>query len=887
MGLGTTKKKLVAYTAIQRLIADDDITTSSKIGLLKYQAATSESTRISLKDKSLAEYLRESAKDALPARYRKAYNYANTGQYAYGLPTADSIDIQSTDINAVIKDYIETSLSRTVTMVYANIGDANYYHFLWHKLINNYGYNPTTNELTTFSSSVGFPCYLNTAKLFFGYYTVNAYETGQALSQQGFSTESGACLTRSQDLGRTFVGIDVNTGVDDAYVEASYKYIEIVPDTTPPPQPIVNTLSTTTINGYGEKDSTLDIYVNSVLLTTITADANGYFNHTFSPAIVNADVVGIVVKDAALNTSSVLDTVVPYTNPSPATVGSDATVTEVEHTVSFTFDFLDYISSAKPVIPAEPEDTPTVVTGDDSYAPDYDFIQACYTYTELGVTHIGYLTYAYGSNTNAALEDLFNVGTAFGEFYPRLYIRLNNQKLTETLSTTSSEYKSSKRLGKLLGMGWQEVSDSLHKSLTDSGQDPSEVSQMFIGLAAPMNTSDVAIIEYLYKYWNRVYDELTTLSPKAIYTAINGKVGTTYAIKDNVYTHFIGFDVVSKHTVTGSIGVVGSFNTTYVNAYIDSTNNYTQGTGVEGYTENSRVYVPNHHIYRFQTNSTSYVEIRVYSARSVHSFSGTSTTAVGTDENLVIPIDKSLINTLTQKEKEILFNKSFYVFVNIAKIIKIKWYARGAFKIVLTVIAVAIAVFSVGSGAPLSAYLIAIVEAVAISLAIKLVIKLLVKLGVSVQLATALAIIAAIATGYSAYTGNDVIGLNAIQLLQATSYAFELSAKISQLELKKLSQEAELFSQEVNTKQEELERVKDLLNNNVLPPDLLLLLNSNRSDVFITLGADPEDLLAKSPVNNIDILNTYAEQYVDIITQPPTLQQLLNLNKRGDDYAYV
>ena len=72
MGLGTTKKKLVAYTAIQRLIADDDITTSSKIGLLKYQAATSESTRISLKDKSLAEYLRESAKDALPARYRKA-----------------------------------------------------------------------------------------------------------------------------------------------------------------------------------------------------------------------------------------------------------------------------------------------------------------------------------------------------------------------------------------------------------------------------------------------------------------------------------------------------------------------------------------------------------------------------------------------------------------------------------------------------------------------------------------------------------------------------------------------------------------------------------------------------------------------------------------------
>ena len=52
----------------------------------------------------------------------------------------------------------------------------------------------------------------------------------------------------------------------------------------------------------------------------------------------------------------------------------------VTRTESFNFNFLDYIPSAVPIIPAETNDPPvTVEVGDDSYVPEYDYIQAGYT----------------------------------------------------------------------------------------------------------------------------------------------------------------------------------------------------------------------------------------------------------------------------------------------------------------------------------------------------------------------------------------------------------------------------------------------------------------------------------------------------------------------------
>lgn len=896
MGLGTTRKKLVGFTVVQRMVEDDSYISSERIGLLKYLAANATKLTTSVYDRNLVSYIRESRNSALPAAYKRAYNYAKSGQYAYGLPTAANITVHEVNLNQTIKDYLEAQLGHSVSMVYTKLGDANYYHFMWKKLIDQYGYNPTTNELSTFSTLQGFPCYLSTAKVSFGYYTVNAYTNGMAMYQEGFSTESGECLSRIQDLNAALVPADVDTNVDDAYVVGSYKYIEVIPDVTPPPEATVNTLTTTSIVGFAEKDSQVAIYVNTVLQDTVVAASDGYFTYNFTPPLTAGAVVKLVVIDAASNTSSGLDTVVPYTNPSPATVGTDKTITEIEHTVSFDFNFLDYISTTKPVVPAEFGETPTVVVGDDSYAPDYDFIQACYTYDVLGTTHIEYFTYAYGSNTNLTLEALFTTGAAFAEYYPRLYLRLNQEQLVDTLSETSNEYRSSKRIAKLLGMDWKEVSDNVATGIVDAGQDLAEVKQVFMTLAVSVNTSDIVLQEYLYRYWEGVYNNLTVpvaTIPESSFASrqvvvSNGKQGITFQVADNVYNHIISFVGMTRNVITGSIGTVGSFNSTYINEYEITAESYVQDNGSYSYFDESSTPIhPAHHVFRFQNTPTTYIEFAVYNLRSIHNFANTTTTAMGTDANLIIPLDRTLIQGLTIQERELLFNKSLILFINVAKIIKIKWYQHRFFSFLLNALAVAVFVFTIGQGVKVSGWLITLAKAIGVVIATKLIIKLLVLLGVDVRIASVIALILAAASGYAKVGNTALLGLNAVQLLQATSFAFQISAKLGQYYLKKLTEEMELFSFESEQKSLEIQKARELLNNGLLPVEYELLLPNARNNLFITLGESFDDFLAKTPVNNPDLLVYLLSNYVDILLQPPTLQQMLNLKPKGDDYESI
>lgn len=883
MGLGTTKKKLVVFTATQRMIDDAAITESSKAAIMRYLIENDGKTSASLNDKTIPDYLIEASQNSIPAKFNKAYNYANTGSYAYGLPTANNVTFQGVDITPTVKAYIESVVGHTVSMLYCKMGDGNYQHFMWKKLIDSYGYNPTTNELTTLSTSVGFPCYLKTGKLYYGMATVNSDETGETLNQYGLSTESGECLTRAKDLNRALVPIDVDTTVQDAYATITYQYIEVIPDTTAPPVAVINTLNTNTIEGYAEKDSTVDISVNSVFRASVVADSNGYFTYTFSPALVNGDTVTTVVKDSVPNSSTGLDTVVPYTNGTPATVGTGKTITEVTHTESFNFNFLDYIPSAVPIIPAEADDTPVTVVGDDSYVPEYDYIQAGYTYVVSGTTHIGYLTYAYGTNTIPALENLFSTSSAAGQFYPRLYARIGGQDLVNTLSTSSNEYKSSLQLARMLGLNWKDWSKTLHESI----EDIADVQQLFTTMAVPMNTSDPVIREYLFRYWFKTHEDLPTLISTGDLVALNGKEGNTLEVKDNAYAHYVSFNAVTSHVVTGTIGSIGTYTSDYLNEYEAAiAAGYSPDTGVVEYTNTVLSAYPAYHVYRWQNTATTYREVRVYGARSVHNFSGASTTALGEDETLVIPLDRTATTYMTPQEKETLYAKCLYLFVNMAKIVKVKWYQRGAFKIVMNIIAIVIAVVTVGAGAPLSAYLLAIVNALVINIAINVAIRLLIKLGVSEEIAGILVFIAALrGVGVNLSNLAQLGSLTALQLLQAASLAFQVTNKILAINMQELQKEAELFYQESQEKQASLKQAKELLNNDVIDLELDLLLGNSRSQVFIKLGEKPEDFLGRSPLNVTQLSNRLVENYVDIMLQPPSLADMLNQTKRGD-YAY-
>ena len=352
-------------------------------------------------------------------------------------------------------------------------------------------------------------------------------------------------------------------------------------------------------------------------------------------------------------------------------------------------------------------------------------------------------------------------------------------------------------------------------------------------------------------------------------------------IKDTKYTNYIGFDAVNVTTLTGTIGVVGTYNSEYVNAkrvYTDA--NYAANTGRGALSAGLFTLLPAYHVYRYQDTLTTYKEVKVFGAGSTHSFEGFSTSSAGTDDNLVIPIDKTVVVYLSSNEKEILFGKCFYLVVNLTKVIKTKWYARGAFKVVLVVVAI---VLAFAGQAPLSAKILAFVVAVTVSVAVSVIITYLIKKGIITgDLAAALAVVAFVLSALKGVANVNLLNLTAMQLLTFTSFAFDMTAKAYTYDYQQIQKEASSFSLEVQEKQAALAKAKELLGDPPIPLELELLVSNSRSKVFITLGESPDDFMAKGSMNVIETLQGFVSNYVEMMMQPPSLQQLLNQTQRGN-----
>lgn len=431
-----------------------------------------------------------------------------------------------------------------------------------------------------------------------------------------------------------------------------------------------------------------------------------------------------------------------------------------------------------------------------------------------------------------------------------------------------------------MGIDWAEWSASLHSSIAESTP-IGDVRQIFLTLAAPMNTTDPVIIEYQYRYWQKMYDELTTNVTTGALAGTGARIGKVLEIKDTKYTNYIGFNAVNVTTFTGTIGAVGTYNSEYVNAKrVWNATHYAASTGRGAYSLEGSPVPPAHHVYRYQDTLTTYKEVKVFGAGSTHSFEGFSTSSAGTDDNLVIPIDKTVVVYLSSNEKEILFGKCFYLVVNLTKVIKTAWYARGAFKVVLVIVAIVLAFYG---QAPLSAKILAFVVAVTVSVAVSVIITYLIKKGIITgRLASALAVVAFVLSALKGVVNVSLLNLTAMQLLTFTSFAFDMTAKAYTYEYQQVQKEASSFSLEVQEKQAALAKAKELLGDPPIPLELELLVSNSRSKVFITLGESPDDFMAKGSMNVIETLQGFVSNYVEIMMQPPNLQQLLNQTQRGN-----
>lgn len=148
MGLFSSKKKVSVSTAVVRVIDDKFIPYTHKTAVL---GAIMQDLPIS---KSLTDGLSES----IALKADRMFQYGRD-HYYYGLP--NHTFVAKGDGQAVVKKAIQTEIGQSVEILYFKYAPINSIHVAWKTLVEKYGYNHRTNEITKISAQVGHKVYLD------------------------------------------------------------------------------------------------------------------------------------------------------------------------------------------------------------------------------------------------------------------------------------------------------------------------------------------------------------------------------------------------------------------------------------------------------------------------------------------------------------------------------------------------------------------------------------------------------------------------------------------------------------------------------------------------------------------------------------------------------
>lgn len=210
-------RKRYVGTSISRVITDDLIPSAIKKG-----AASA-----ALLNKDVMESINTALTDGLASKGRNYYSYGKN-MYTHGLPQGYPLTsvTGAAEVEDVIQDVIEGT---EVVMSYSFFGDLNYYHIANTILLEDYGYNPTTEELSVLTTTKGWPVTLDYNSL------VLTQDMLDTKSEDSLRNLEGDCRVRV-DTGATAVGFEI-----------TYSWEEIIPNPFPLPPTIVPHTETLTI----------------------------------------------------------------------------------------------------------------------------------------------------------------------------------------------------------------------------------------------------------------------------------------------------------------------------------------------------------------------------------------------------------------------------------------------------------------------------------------------------------------------------------------------------------------------------------------------------------------------------------------------------------------
>lgn len=748
MGYFSSKKKTYVYSSATRMMDDEDIVNASQQAITNYILRNTLQTDTTLKEMSIVDYMNEATLNNLSAKWGRVRQRAIKDNYVYGVPTSNIILQENTDFNQEVIAMLEASGMNTVELIYAYADEMNYYHILMQKLVSQYGWNPSTNEITSLSTQIGKKVYLKDIVMRYPTEFLEDVVDDDLMSQWGYAATSGATHVRNEDR---------------------------------------------------------------------------LAEHT------------------------------PWEE--------DTSITEVIARVTTTSELGDVVMDV----------------GFRDYEPTSDYIMVSY----LAGGELKYFTGYFGTGEYPRLDQLYMTSISYGEFYPRMYARLNTTNLAADSLKETDAYKSCQQLWRTTDLNWAEWVDVLHDNLGDVG----DITQAFVTCAIPANTDDQDQLEYLFKWFNRIYksqEKKRTPSVQDTFPGrkkdiINNSVrdGMSLVIQDNVYTQVVAFRQIGFADYEGKVTDVGKYN-----LVLDKVRDTSRRSGFLGLRAMSV------HRYQYQVTESTYRVISVYGLSSTEYVTGGNTVvSAGNSESLLIPVDATMAREMSNRDYEVVMSKGLHIIVNTLKVVKTKWYQRGAFKVVMFIVAVIIAVWTGGAGWGLMAFVKAIAMAVAVSVVVTLATKLLIKLGVAVEIVMVVAVIAALVSGYVQFNQiGQLAGMSARTIAQISNVALQVQANMTQYELQSLAKQMQNLSTEHEQRMQELQELQDEVAIQSQLLDNSLFVAPDFSGAFIKLGESPDDYYTRTIHAGslgpavIDVTLGSIEQMLKL----PTPQQTLNTFQGGN-----
>lgn len=303
---------------------------------------------------------------------------------------------------------------------------------------------------------------------------------------------------------------------------------------------------------------------------------------------------------------------------------------------------------------------------------------------------VHYWMYKEGEGSYPTLDNIFDDAANLGNFYPNIYFRYNKQ--STAVDTTTDAYKASKKMCKYLGLGYDDIAEMI-----DANPDIGDVEQAMLTFGIPANTTNQMERRYLFHFFDEMYSAVGEIPPStspygSFGSMDNMPVSNAVIIKDALFKMALNSSGLQKYSKPGIIAAIGDYNSGFGVQDINVTREYEDGTLYQ-------TTVPlDYHFYQRQISDHLYEEVKVFNLKMVYYVLGDYTTT-GDDESeiLLVPLDKSIVDTMSIPDKEILLSRALHFVFNSVSVVKVKWYQTGIFKAFMIIAAIVITIFTYGS----------------------------------------------------------------------------------------------------------------------------------------------------------------------------------------------